>query len=376
MYESIREMLVRLIADVIAWITEFSGWMIETSLKVENAAWIVENPLTVELIDSLYRYVYFAVLALVALKFLWKGFQVYVLWRDGDAEVSPHNLLMGAVIALVAALAFPTLYDIGVSATVSIGNGLITTINESWDFKPIVIRADYDAQATALWNKYFAEYDTNGDRALSQEEFSDFRKRWLPNRIEGKVEGDWDEDFQWFVDGYSYTEVGYAAYDAEKCTYQYLVNHYNEVYVVGLEERLAELSLAGVLVLLIYFILYVIMFVRLLGRGIEMLFLRLGFPIAAIGYIDSDGGISTSYVQLLLRQMATSILQVTALYLSFYVAMHLRLSHILMGLAMIGVAFYGPVLLSQIIAPQKQGGGFGTRLHSVLMLRQLVSGRR
>lgn len=375
MYETIRETLVRLIADIIAWITEFSGWMIETSLKVENAAWIVDNPLTAQLIVSLYRYVYFAVLALVVLKFLWKGFQVYILWRDGDAEVSPHNLLMGAVIALVAALAFPTLYDIGVSATVSIGNGLITTVNESWDSRPVVIRADYDAQATALWNKYFAEYDTNGDHALDETEFEDFGA-FLWDGSKGLNGVTWDEDFQWFVDAYPFSEQGYVPYSARNCSYQYLVDHYNQVYVVGLEDRLAELSLAGIVVLLIYFILYVIMFVKLLGRGIEMLFLRLGFPIAALGYIDSDGGISTSYVQLLFRQMCTSILQVTALYLSFYVAMHLRLSHILMGLAMVSVAFYGPVLLGQILAPQKQGGGFSAQLHSVLMLRQLVSGRR
>lgn len=46
-----------------------------------------------------------------------------------------------------------------------------------------------------------------------------------------------------------------------------------------------------------------------------------------------------------------------------------------MGLAIIGVAFRGPALLAQILTPQKQGAGVGPKLHTALMLRQLI-GRR
>lgn len=41
------------------------------------------------------------------------------------------------------------------------------------------------------------------------------------------------------------------------------------------------------------------MFCKLLGRGVEMLFLRWGLPLAAMGLVNSDGGIFPSYIQLM-----------------------------------------------------------------------------
>ena len=80
-------------------------------------------------------------------------------------------------------------------------------------------------------------------------------------------------------------------------------------------------------------------------------------------------------MQLIFKQFATSVLQVIAMYLSFYIAMDFSVSHVIMGLAIIGVAFRGPALLAQILTPQKQGAGVGPKLHTALMLRQLI-GRR
>ena len=44
---------------------------------------------------------------LLALKFLWKGVQVYILWRSGEAENPPTEMVMGAVLAVVVAVGFP-----------------------------------------------------------------------------------------------------------------------------------------------------------------------------------------------------------------------------------------------------------------------------
>ena len=58
---------------------------------------------------------------LLALKFLWKGVQVYILWRSGEAENPPTEMVKGAVLAMIVAAAFPLLYSYAVEITRSIG---------------------------------------------------------------------------------------------------------------------------------------------------------------------------------------------------------------------------------------------------------------
>lgn len=50
-------------------------------------------------------------ITLIILKFLKKGFDIYVLWTDGDAELEPATLLTNFLKAMVVALTFPIMYD-------------------------------------------------------------------------------------------------------------------------------------------------------------------------------------------------------------------------------------------------------------------------
>lgn len=368
LYDAFCSLLEGLIVDIILWISKMSTWLIETSLKVESAMWISDNPLTQELIESIYTYIYGAVLVLVTLKFVWKGFQVYVLWRDGDADVSPSNMLIGACLAIIVSLAFPTVFNVAVSATSDIGNGIIDRIDARWLNKPVVDFEDIDAKAMELWEIYFSEIDTDGDLVLSQEEII---LATPPGSLPISVLEDLLEKM--FPDLGAIARSTFASM-ADDGTFGIFV--IRTVLTSGEKEELTlELSTLGslgsLLVFLIYLVLYVIMYVKLLGRSVEMLFLRWGVPVASIGLINSDGGVFPSYIQLMLKQMVTSILQVTAMYLSFYIAMDFDLTHILMALAVIGVAFKGPALLSQVLAPQRQGGGMGQKLHTAMMLRRM-----
>ncbi len=369
LYKAFFELLEGVIVDIILWVSKMSTWLVETSLKAESAMWISDNPLTQELITSIYNYIYGAVVVLVVLKFIWKGFQVYVLWRDGDADVSPHNMLLGACLAIIVTLAFPTIFNIAVSATADIGNGVIDRIDERWLTKPVVDIEDIEARTREVWNDCFAEYDTNHDNSIDENEFDEIVI------VNVQYLSFLEEKFPELIDNHEPAAVLLrltALANRGKLSIDGIRELLTEKAGEGISLQLSDMkSLAALAVLLIYLILYVIMYIKLLGRGIEMLFLRWGFPIATVGLINSDGGIFPSYVQLLLRQMATSVLQVTAMYLSFYVAMDFTLSHVLMALAIIGVAFKGPALLANILAPQRQGGGMGQKLYTAMMLRQL-----
>lgn len=363
MYNLFRDMLIRLVADIVNWISNISTTLIETSLKIENAGLISNNPLTAELVQQIFNYIYISVLVLIVLKFIWKGINVYILWRDGDAEVSPRNMLVGMAIAVAASIAFPLLYNIGVATTVNIANGITNTIDENWPGKPVVVIEDNTARAQELWDRYLEDYATEypGEGILTVDEWNQFVYA-IENGGNAGALGE-------------LIPIEYANDPRGVPTLSYIKDKLDTRSIEKLSTSLANLNLAGVIALIIYLILYIAMYIQLLGRGLEMLFLRWGFPIATIGYIDSDGGIMHTYVQLIFRQFFTSILQVVALYLSFYVAMDFELSHILLGLGIISVAFKGPVLLAQIVAPQKQGSGIGQKLHTALMLKQYIGGK-
>ncbi len=50
-------------------------------------------------------------ITLIILKFLKKGFDIYVLWTDGDAELEPATLLTNFLKAMTVALTFPIMYN-------------------------------------------------------------------------------------------------------------------------------------------------------------------------------------------------------------------------------------------------------------------------
>ena len=393
LYNALRDLLVKLINELIQLIPALSDTLILSSLKIEsilNTINLTVSPLTAELIQNVYDRIYLIILVLVALRCIWKGFQVYVLWRDGDADVSPHNLITGVALALIVSVAFPTLYNIGVAATIDIGTQVIETINDSAGYVPY----DPDAaqtQARAVWDSFFAEYDKNGDDSLSSEEeapldkklFDDatFRKSFVdrllaqtPQFYQGRLVSDDDYDT---VRDYIHT----LAYDGKLNIEALTVED-------SLEWVSAKDSVPLLVIALLYLLCYLVLFLKLLGRGAEMLFLRWGFPIAAMGLVNSDGGIFPSYVQLLLKQMATSLIQVTALILSLYIAIGSGsifgivptlssdtggVISLLVSISILFVAFRAPALLSQIMTPQGSGGGLGQKLYTGMMLKSLLT---
>lgn len=377
--DAFRDFFAGIINVVLRWITDLSGVMVETSLKVESCAWLLDTPLNAELIENVFRFIYGAAVVLLVLKFIWKGFQVYVLWRDGDADVSPHTMLIGACLALVVSLAFPTLYNIGVSTASYLGESIVNVLDENWVEPPMEVTA-----SVAVWREFYAPFDADGDYALNNgtemERFvsvysqgtvpyTELREAF-PAIAENYTEESW-EQLQIGVISMS-SGAGSPFSSSNYFTYQYLAQEMGEGYNVDPEATVTETAdLPTLILILIYLIGYLWLYLKLIGRGIEMLVLRLGIPIAALGLVNSDSGIFPSYVQIILKQMATSIVQVALMYLSFRLAMRFTLTNILMGFAVLLVAFRTPVILSQVLSPQRQGGGMGQKLHTALMLKNL-----
>ena len=85
-------------------------------------------------IRDVYFYIYGFACSLVILKFLFKGFQIYILWRDGDADVSPRDMLVGMLEAAAVMACFPYLYDKLANICVAFAEGIMGRLGVSLGF--------------------------------------------------------------------------------------------------------------------------------------------------------------------------------------------------------------------------------------------------
>lgn len=120
------ELLSSLVNDSVSGFDQILSSILSGILKIEALMnTIAAASITVLSIQSVYDFLYGAAGGLLILKFLWKGFQIYILWRDGDADNSPQDMLIGAVQAIVTILVFPYLYDIMVKITMQLADGIM-----------------------------------------------------------------------------------------------------------------------------------------------------------------------------------------------------------------------------------------------------------
>ncbi len=67
-------------------------------------------------------------ISLIILKFLKKGFEMYVLWTDGDADADPIQLLTNFFRAMAIAITFPILYGWLAEITTDISDTMLEAV--------------------------------------------------------------------------------------------------------------------------------------------------------------------------------------------------------------------------------------------------------
>ena len=242
-------------------------------LRVENMFdSAVSAIITSGTIGDLYNFIYLFVTTLVILKFLYKGFNIYILWRDGDADSSPQDMVVGAAEAAVVMVGFPFLYNIMANVTSWFANGIMTTFG-----------------------------------LADSEEFP----------------------FSSFV-----------------------------------SSVLTGQSIFLVIMALIYIVMALLLCVKLIQRGFELLVLRLGVPFACMGLVDSDLGIFTSYMQTFFKTLITSVIQITLLSLSLRVMLSMTFINLVCAIALITTAFSTPTLMQQVLIPTGRGGGVINKIYT------------
>ena len=110
--------------DFLEPLESFLGDLLYATYFIETLPGLDDTILNTAVIDRALFAIYGIATMLVAAKLIWKGTKVYILWRDGESETDPGEMLLGTVFAIIAAIAFPLLYTFAVEIVQEIVNAV------------------------------------------------------------------------------------------------------------------------------------------------------------------------------------------------------------------------------------------------------------
>lgn len=236
-------------------------------------------------IRNVYLFLYLLVCSLVVLKFLFKGFQIYILWRDGDADSSPRDMLVGTIQSGVVMVCFPYLYEKAVNIFIYVTEGIMGRLGISLGI-----------------------------------------------------------------------DMGFAGLLQD--------------VILGV----ATQGALTILFLLVFAISVFVLWIRLIGRGFELMILRFGVPFASLGLLDSDMGSFKGYMQVFIKTAFTAVIQVSAMALALRVACTFQFVNILVALGIMLAAFSTPSIMQQFLMSSGQGGGMAQKAYSMGMVVRTIKG--
>ena len=133
------------------------------------------------------------------------------------------------------------------------------------------------------------------------------------------------------------------------------------------------ISTAGIftgIISLIFFICFFILYIQFLTRGLEILILRVGVPLACVGLMDNDNGVFRTYIQKFFQSTLAVLVQIVLAKLG--VALMLN-AHVFWGLAALLLALRTPKFLQEfiIISGGQGGGGVMNKIYSTARIYQM-----
>lgn len=203
-------------------------------------------------------------ICLIILKFLKKGFDIYILWTEGESDTPPLTFIMYYIRALVILICSTIIWDWVVEIIKSFGTSLLNAMSFSTTF----------TLTTTIAN---------------------------------------------FATGGMFSAI------------------------------------IGLVAIILYFILYI----QFIMRGLEIWILKIGFPIACVGLVQADGGAFNSYFEKILKSMITVVVQIILCKLSM---MLIASSQFIYTIAAIILALKTPRFLQDIM--MVSGGGIGNVINT------------
>ena len=106
-------------------------------------------------------------------------------------------------------------------------------------------------------------------------------------------------------------------------------------------------------------------------RGVELMILRIGMPLACSGLLDSDKGVFREYIKTFFKGMLTVMIQISLCKLGVGMMMNVGINmNIFWGIACMVLAIKTPAFLRDLLVPA--GGGTGGVINQVYHSVRLV----
>ena len=146
---------------------------------------------------------------------------------------------------------------------------------------------------------------------------------------------------------------------------------------VGWEEWVAGIATAGIVTAifaLVFMVVYFMLYFQFLMRGLEIMILRVGMPLACVGLIDNDKGVFKAYLNKFFQSMLAVLIQLCLCKLGVGLMLNY---HVFWGVACMILAVKTPKFLQDFLISTGGGGGgavVNNVYHSVRLVQMLKKG--
>lgn len=157
-----------------------------------------------------------------------------------------------------------------------------------------------------------------------------------------------------------------------------LTNQLMQVISGGMSTDFASvisgISSAGLftaIISLIFFICFFLLYIQFLTRGLEILILRVGLPLACVGLMDSDNGVFRTYIQKFFQSTLAVLVQIVLAKMGIALMLN---AHVFWGIAAMMLALRTPKFLQEFIIISGSGGGGMGNVYQTVRLGQIAKG--
>ncbi len=136
-----------------------------------------------------------------------------------------------------------------------------------------------------------------------------------------------------------------------------------------------DIGSPNTILLPVFMFLIGLMFLLFFKNAVEFWVVRLGVPLACCGLLDADQGLFKQYTKILLKEILTILIRVFMLHISLGVLAigGVSVFTLLVSFSSLIVGFTTPMLLSELLIQQQQGGRFMNTIYmGAMVLRGVI----
>ncbi|MEN3005988.1 conjugal transfer protein TrbL family protein [Dehalobacterium formicoaceticum] len=133
---------------------------------------------------------------------------------------------------------------------------------------------------------------------------------------------------------------------------------------------ISSLGLVTAIFGLVFIICYFILYFQFLMRGLEIMILRIGVPLACVGLLDNDKGVFKSYSQKFIQSTLAVVVQICLAKLGVGLMLNM---HVFWGVACMILAIKTPKFLGDfVLTTGGGGGGMANNVYHTVRLAQMA----